>query len=136
VTSRRLGVPLLAAGLLTLWDVALDPAMTAEFPAWTWDAGTGPYGIPCRNWVGWFAVAWLVAFLYDRTVPWRAERPTGLPLALYALQSAFPAVLAAIYGRAGASGVWAVGFTLLVGSCYRRLWEPRHGKVLERESGG
>ncbi len=47
---------LFAAVILTLWDLALDPAMAYGAPYyWTW-GGTGPYyGMPWLNLFGWVA---------------------------------------------------------------------------------
>jgi len=45
-----------AAALLTMWDLALDPAMSYQMPFyWRW-ADTGPYyGMPWINLAGWMA---------------------------------------------------------------------------------
>ncbi len=52
--DRRLGRVTLAALGLVLWDLALDPAMSALTNYWVWEE-TGPYyGMPWLNLVGWF----------------------------------------------------------------------------------
>jgi carotene biosynthesis associated membrane protein len=49
-----------AAAFLVLWDVALDPAMSAGFPVWLWQ-DTGPfYGMPWVNWAGWFGTGLII----------------------------------------------------------------------------
>lgn len=44
-----------AAVLLTLWDLALDPAMSFLAPYWSWESPGLYYGMPAVNLLGWFA---------------------------------------------------------------------------------
>jgi putative membrane protein len=117
--ARTLSVPgwtacVFSAGMVTVWDVALDPAMTARFPAWVWSSGGGFYGIPFSNYLTWFVLAALIAGLGLRWSPQRSLDSPRLPWALYLLQSIFPAALAAVYGRGWATVAWAVGFAAIV----------------------
>lgn len=64
---------LVAAGALTAWDVALDPQMVG-LGIWTWPNGGAYHGIPLVNFLGWFAVGfllfgWWALVERDRTQP-------------------------------------------------------------------
>lgn len=110
----RLGAAVFAASMVVVWDVALDPAMTARYPAWLWDDGGGFYGIPFTNYVAWFVVALVIAGVYPCLAQPGPASSTRLPWALYTVQSVFPATLAAIYGRGWATVAWTIGFAVIV----------------------
>ncbi|MGI9188026.1 MAG: carotenoid biosynthesis protein [Gaiellales bacterium] len=50
---------LVAAGALTAWDVALDPQMVG-LGIWVWPNGGAYHGIPLVNFLGWFAVGFVL----------------------------------------------------------------------------
>jgi putative membrane protein len=125
--ARRLAlnpwaVTLLAAALVTLWDLVLDPAMTTTvFPAWQWHAAGPYYGIPLTNFVAWFAVSALVAGAFTALGgDWRPDR-SNLALWLYIAQGLLPAGLALLHGRGLATALWAVGLLgLFLGLYWQR----------------
>lgn len=106
-----------AALILTAWDVSMDPAMVAT-THWRWHLPdlTGAatvrrialsdlfYGMPLTNWLGWLLTGFVVARVLVAIVPptqWVARvSPSRLPLALYAVNGAFPILVCA--GR----GLW------------------------------
>ena len=113
---------IVAAFILTAWDVSMDPAMVAT-THWLWHlpAANGAtfvqrvflsnlfYGMPLTNWLGWLLTGCIVARVMLAIVPpsrWAAEvSPTRLPLVLYAVNGVFPILICA--GR----GMWyAVAF--------------------------
>lgn len=55
-----------AAMLLTLWDVAMDPAMTTGFSCWIWETEGSFYGMPLQNWLGWFIVGFLIISVFRK----------------------------------------------------------------------
>lgn len=63
------GRPVLAGGLLALWDVGLEPLMTAQ-GFWRW---SDPHplwaGAPLQNFLGWWAVGGLIAWALTRLGP-------------------------------------------------------------------
>lgn len=103
----RLGLGALG---LVLWDLALDPAMSALTPYWRWEE-TGPYyGMPWMNLAGWFVTGLVLMSALERfggnslgdTLPvrWMA--------AFYAVVAALP------LGMLCAAGEWlAVVVTLM-----------------------
>ena len=70
-----------AAVFLVLWDVALDPAMSAGFPVWIWHVPGPFYGMPWVNWAGWFGTGlvimagleWLTRGRAVAAGPWAAR---------------------------------------------------------------
>jgi uncharacterized membrane protein len=99
--SRQLGVLAVLGGawLLTVWDLVLDPAMAHESLAvkfWIWSE-TGPYfGMPIKNFVGWTLTAVLfmgISRLFWRRDPRAGEYPTGLPFAVYLVNTIFAMVI-------------------------------------------
>jgi len=98
---------------MVTWDLALDPAMTADIGAWEWHQGGVYYGVPTQNYLGWFLTASIVAWACLR-VPgtWQVDR-SRMPVAMFLLQSLFPALLAILYGRGWAALVWLIGLGLL-----------------------
>jgi putative membrane protein len=86
--TRVLALPVLAAFVMTAWDLSMDPAWAALDHAWVWEEGGGFFGVPVTNFFGWFVTAYLYyqAFaLYCRT------RPVPVPTARQSLW--LPAIL-------------------------------------------
>jgi putative membrane protein len=55
---------LLAAMIMSAWDLSMDPYMAGEQNAWVWVDG-GPYfNIPLRNFAGWVLTTFLAGFAY------------------------------------------------------------------------
>jgi putative membrane protein len=55
----------LGAFLLTVWDLALDPAMSFLTSYWRWQAPGRYYGMPWTNLVGWYAVGLVIIAALD-----------------------------------------------------------------------
>jgi putative membrane protein len=107
---------IVAAFVLTAWDVSMDPAMVAT-THWLWYLPPADgsfarrflisgfyYGMPLTNWLGWLLTGSLVARAMLAIVPpsrWAAGvSPARLPLLLYAANGVFPVLICA--GR----GLW------------------------------
>ena len=109
---------LLAAVVMTGWDMVMDPPMAAA-GNWVWEGG-GPYfGVPVHNYFGWVLTTFLIYFAFDAASRVRARSGgeayrfgglfAALPVAVYtlfALQYLAP-------GRLPALAVIAV-FTMLL----------------------
>ena len=68
---------LLAALTMTAWDLSMDPVMVHEVRAWVWEGG-GPYfGIPLRNFFGWFLTTFIIGFLAERAEQYLPLLPLG-----------------------------------------------------------
>jgi len=108
-----IGKGALVGAAMVAWDLALDPAMTADFGAWEWQQGGMYYGIPLQNYLGWFLTAFGIVLAF-RAIPlrWRADR-SAMPAAAYVVQGAFAGWLTVLYGRPGAAVAWLAAVALL-----------------------
>lgn len=100
----------IAALVLTAWDVSMDPAMVGT-THWLWHLAPGGetapvrwffltgffYGMPLTNWLGWLLTGCIVARAMLAIVPpsqWAARvAPTQVPLVLYAVNGIFPVLI-------------------------------------------
>jgi uncharacterized membrane protein len=112
VTGKAAARILFAAVILTLWDVALDPAMAYQPPFyWRW-IDSGPYyGMPLINLVGWVGVGvvLMIALEVLGVRKWGARIPTEwaawywgitvlMPFGLLVLKGLWGAVAATVLG--------------------------------------
>lgn len=56
--ARR--VPLLAAFLMVLWDLSMDPLRATIEGRWIWIDGGSYFGVPLSNYLGWFLITWIM----------------------------------------------------------------------------
>ena len=52
-------LPVVAAFVMTQWDVVMDPPESTIGKAWIWHDGGADFGVPLTNFVGWLLTAWL-----------------------------------------------------------------------------
>ncbi|NSW56386.1 MAG: carotenoid biosynthesis protein [Armatimonadetes bacterium] len=133
--QTRLRVPgkaALAGLAMVTWDLALDPAMTAGARAWEWQEGGVYYGIPFQNFLGWFLTAFLLALACLAVLGKKPADRSAMPLALYLVQSLFPALLAVLYGRPWTAVVWLAGLAVLWGLV---RWYASPAETPRRENG-
>ena len=57
-------VPLLAAFIMVMWDMSMDPARSTYSGAWIWHDGGGYFGVPFKNFMGWFLCVYTIFQLY------------------------------------------------------------------------
>ncbi len=125
VISHALGVkpfwrPVVAGFILTVWDFAMDPAVTTGFAYWTWLTEGGFYGMPLQNWLGWWLTGTLVAWAFWKTSPqWRGHWDNAV-LALYLIQGAFMAGLAWLAMRPWATVLWLVCVVVIMAFVWGR----------------
>ena len=113
----------LAAGLLTLWDLSLDPAMSFLTTYWLWGDPGPYYGMPLINLAGWFATGLVIMTgLYlinvDRWTERLSVRWMGLYYALIVMMP-FAMILAA--GLWGAVLATLITLAPIAWYVYRRL---------------
>lgn len=92
-------VPFIAAFLMVMWDLGMDPISSALLSMWAWHT-PGPYfGVPISNFFGWFLVVFIFSLFfalflskYDRVNPQKAVILTSKPFWIEA---------AVIYGIVG-----------------------------------
>ncbi len=99
---------LFGAWLLTAWDLVLDPAMASPLMTsvhfWTWHEHGAYFGMPLRNFVGWFGTG--ILFIAVGRLAWRRDYDVR-KLAVW-----FPFIVYA------SNVVWAMALSLSVG-----LWQ-------------
>jgi uncharacterized membrane protein len=99
-------LPLVAAFVMTQWDVVMDPPEATISKVWIWHDGGADFGVPLSNYLGWLLTAWLfyqafAVYLSRRDL---SVRPIGRRRALR-----FAAIL--FYLGAGLAHVtpWVIG---------------------------
>jgi putative membrane protein len=56
---QRVALPVVAAFVMTQWDVVMDPPEATISKAWIWHDGGADFGVPLSNYLGWLLTAWL-----------------------------------------------------------------------------
>jgi len=115
-------LPVVAAFVMTRWDVVMDPPEATISRAWIWHDGGAHFGVPISNYLGWLLTSWLyyqafAVYLNRRrkASPRTAEQRRALRLVaiLLYLCSGLTHVTPWIIGQSGevidaASHVWRV----------------------------
>jgi len=52
-------LPVVAAFVVTQWDLVMDPPSATLDRAWIWHDGGGYFGVPLSNYLGWYLTVWL-----------------------------------------------------------------------------
>lgn len=112
--GRMIKTALLAAIIMTAWDVGMDPMMVHK-GYWIWKIDGYYFGIPLRNYLGWLVTSFCYFVMYTmaakhwRPAPWGANprRMTLLPPLAYALMWLSTTIVNLDLGQTGAG---IVGF--------------------------
>lgn len=89
--ARVLALPLLAAAIMTSWDVAQDPVWATVLHGWVWRDGGPWFGVPVSNYLGWYGTVLLIYLLfavYLRKSGDAAKGSAGPALLFYAVCAA------------------------------------------------
>ena len=54
-----IALPIVAAFVMTQWDVVMDPPVSTISKAWIWHDGGAHFGVPLSNYLGWLLTSWL-----------------------------------------------------------------------------
>jgi uncharacterized membrane protein len=52
-------LPIVAAFVMTQWDVVMDPTESTILKIWIWHNGGAHFGVPLSNYIGWLLTSWL-----------------------------------------------------------------------------
>jgi uncharacterized membrane protein len=118
-----IALPIVAAFVMTQWDVVIDPPESTISQAWIWHDGGAHFGVPLSNYLGWLLTSWLfyhafALYLSRRRYvsAWTAEQGRALRLVaiLLYLSSGLSHVTPWLIGQGGevvdaANHVWRVG---------------------------
>jgi len=96
---RFVTLPLLASGVMTTWDVAMDPIWSTVGHLWIWKQGGGFFGVPATNYFGWLLTNYVIYLLFVLVV-WRERgrnengEAENLPLSYWRIAVMFYAITA------------------------------------------
>lgn len=57
---QRFAVPVIAAFVMVMWDLSMDPARSTLSQAWIWHDGGSYFGVPFVNFMGWTVTVYLI----------------------------------------------------------------------------
>ena len=120
---RLIGWPIVAAFVMTQWDVVMDPPESTISKVWIWHDGGAHFGVTLSNYFGWLLTSWLFyqafAFYLDRrraVSAWAAEHGRTLRLVaiLFYLASGLTHLTPWLTGQSGevtdaAGHLWRIG---------------------------
>ena len=118
-----IALPIVAAFVMTQWDVVMDPPVSTISKAWIWHDGGAHFGVPLSNYLGWLLTSWLFYQVFALYLSRRrhvsalsAEQGRGLGVVaiLLYLASGLTHVTPWLIGHSGevtdaANHVWRVG---------------------------
>jgi uncharacterized membrane protein len=117
-----IALPIVAAFVMTQWDVVMDPPEATISKAWIWHDGGAHFGVPISNYLGWLLTSWLFyqtfAIYLSRRDASAAKSEQGRALRLVAillyLCSGLTHVVPWIIGQSGelvdaAGHLWRMG---------------------------
>ncbi len=67
-TFTTMAVPVIAAFVMVMWDLTLDPRASTIQLQWIWEQGGGYFGVPLINFVGWFLTVYTFLQLFALAV--------------------------------------------------------------------
>ena len=118
-----IALPIVAAFVMTQWDVVMDPPESTISKIWIWHQGGAHFGVPLSNYLGWLLTSWLFyqAFAIYLANRRRASngmvrhgRTLGIVAILLYLASGLTHVTPWLIGQSGevvdaANHVWRIG---------------------------
>jgi putative membrane protein len=119
-TFERFALSLVAAFVMTQWDVVMEPAGSTISKAWIWHDGGAHFGVPLSNYGGWLLTTWL---FYQAFAVYLGRRP-GLPVPSAAQGRTLRLVAIAFYLSSGLTHLtpWLSGQSGEVVDAAGHLW--------------
>ena len=130
--SKKLGgkqifiVPFIAAFIMVMWDLIMDPVASTVFSRWVWHSPGAYFGVPLMNFFGWFVTVFIFYQIfalylskYDRIQPQKVKALTSKPFwieasVVYGLIGIYPLLVSvAIHNDITASMSLVTVFTML-----------------------
>jgi putative membrane protein len=77
-----ISLPVVAAFVMTQWDLVMDPSESTISKAWIWHDGGADFGVPLSNYLGWLLTSWLfyqafALYLCRSNVGWLQDTQQG-----------------------------------------------------------
>ena len=67
--------PFIAAFIMVLWDLCMDPAASTVGKWWIWEQGGGFFGVPLSNYLGWFLTVYVFMQIFALYLRARGPEP-------------------------------------------------------------
>ena len=118
--NDRCALPLVAAIVMTQWDLVMDAPSSTIAKAWIWHDGGADFGVPLSNYFGWLLTSWLFFQLWAFYL---SRQPEGLArLRVRSREFGMLAIL--LYLSAGVTHVtpWLLGSNGAVADGAGHLW--------------
>jgi len=122
--SRRkfelLALPVIAAFVMTQWDLVMEPAEATIARAWVWHDGGAHFGVPLSNYAGWLLTSWL---FYQAFAFYLSRRP-GLPVPALTQMRTLRLIAIALYLASGLTHLtpWLIGQSGEVVDAAGQVW--------------
>ena len=71
-----IALPIVAAFVMTQWDVVMDPPEATISKVWIWHDGGAHFGVPISNYFGWLLTSWLFYQAFAIYLSRRHDMPT------------------------------------------------------------
>lgn len=71
----KVAVPVVAAMVMTMWDLVSDPASSTIGKNWIWENGGSFYGVPISNFLGWVFVVYVFLQIFTLIITRRDIAP-------------------------------------------------------------
>jgi uncharacterized membrane protein len=119
-TFDRVALPVVAAFVMTQWDVVMEPAGSTIAKAWIWHDGGAHFGVPLSNYAGWLLTSWL---FYQAFAIYLGRR-SDLPVPSAAWGRTLRLVAIAFYLSSGLTHLtpWLIGQSGEVVDAAGQLW--------------
>jgi len=116
-----IALPLVAAFVMTQWDLVMDRSESTIAKVWIWHEGGADFGVPLSNYLGWLVTSWLIFLAFALYLRRRiAESPRA------AQQSRTPRLIAILfYVSPGLTHIvpWAIGQSGEVADAAGNIWQ-------------
>lgn len=116
-----IALPIVAAFVMTQWDVVMDRSESTIAKVWIWHEGGADFGVPLSNYMGWLLTSWL----FFQAFALYLRRRITAPL-LGTLQSRKLQLIAVLfYLSAGFTHIvpWAIGQSGEVADAAGKIWQ-------------
>lgn len=105
---NMIALPIVAAFVMTQWDVVMDPPEATIAKGWIWHDGGANFGVPLSNYLGWLLTSWLfyqtfALYLRHQSGVWRqgGQQTLQLIAILFYLSAGLTHVIPWLMGQSG-----------------------------------
>lgn len=101
-----IALPIVAAFVMTQWDLVMDRSESTIAKVWIWHEGGGDFGVPLSNYLGWLLTSWLffqafALYLRGRIVAPQRGRKLQLIAVLFYISAGLTHIVPWAMGQSG-----------------------------------